>query len=529
MQKEVYSFNEFDFGSKLIRDLVNQKKEVNSFVSDFYQIENSEKAILSKTFSTQQRSLLVSVLSEQNKELNLSPISKSNIDLIKEENTFTVTTGHQLNLLTGPLYSIYKIAQIISISNGLNQKYPNQKFVPVFWLASEDHDFEEINHIYLYGKKITWQNQEQKEVIAGKMKLTQIESVLTEIEALHQNEDLKEKLKRLTQFYRNSNTLADATRKLINHLFGEYGLVIIDGNDKRLKENFKSTLLKEVAEELTFNAVTATNSNLKKGGYHEQVFVRNCNLFFIHEDGKRERIVKENNQFSFQNKSHSLTEIESLINANPEKFSPNALLRPVYQESVLPNLVYVGGGGEISYWLQLKNLFQNLGMNLPFLRVRDSFLILNRKQETELNELKISVNELQKDIDSLTKALTLEKSGEKLDLTSDKLALIEIKMNLLKKSDQVDKSLASMIEAEFVKMSAAIEKIESKLIKTEKGKDDSVVLKISRLQEKLFPEKHLQERHDNFLPFYLSSPDFISTIISEMQFENEPKVRIITR
>jgi len=529
MQKEAYSFDEFDFGSKLIRDLVNQKNEVNSFVSDFYQVSTIEKIIQSKSFSTQQRALLVSVLNEQNKKLELSPISKLNIDLIKEENTFTITTGHQLNLLTGPLFSIYKIAQIISISNGLNQKYPNQKFVPVFWLASEDHDFEEINHIHLFGKKIIWQNPEQKDVIAGKMKLTQLEPILAEVEALYQNEELKEKLKTLTQFYRNSTTLAEATRKIINHLFGEFGLVIIDGNEKLLKEKFKPVLLKEVREEVTFNAVSATNGDLKKSGYHEQVFVRNCNLFFIHEDGKRERIVKENNQFSFQNKSHSLTEIESLINSFPEKFSPNALLRPVYQELVLPNLVYVGGGGEISYWLQLKNLFQNLGMNLPLLRVRDSFLILNQKQETELNELKITVTALQKHVDSLAKALTLEKSGEKLDLTADKLALIEIKKNLLKKSDEVDKSLASMIEAEFVKMTSAIEKIESKLIKSEKGKDDSVVSKISKLQEKLFPEKHLQERHDNFLPFYLNSPNFISTIISEMKFENEPKVRILIR
>lgn len=529
MQKRVYSFDDFDFGSKLIRDLVNQKNEVKSFVSDFYQTENLETIIQSKSFASQQREVLSSVLNDQNSDLELSPLSKSSIESLRSNNTFTITTGHQLNLLMGPLFSIYKIAQIISISSGLNRKFPNQKFVPLFWMASEDHDFEEINHLHLFGKKIVWQNPEQKDVVAGRMKLAQLEPLLAEIAAMYQNDDLKEKLKTLTQFYSSSKTLADATRKIINHLFGEFGLVILDGNDKRLKENFKSVLLKEVAEELAFNTVANTNQDLKKAGYHEQVFVRNCNLFFIHDDGRRERIVKENSQFTFQNKSHSQSEIESLINTNPEKFSPNALLRPVYQETVLPNLVYVGGGGEISYWLQLKNLFEKLGMKLPMLRVRDSVLILNQKQETELNDLKLSVVDLQKDVAILTKEMTLSKSADKLSLSEEQKTIAQVKSNVLAKSNSVDKSLSPMVEAEFSKMISALEKIESKLIKTEKGKDETTGNKIIKLQEKLFPEKHLQERHDNFLPHYLSSLDFISNVIDEMKFETEPKIRIITR
>lgn len=528
MQKAAYSFDEFDFGTKLIQDLVNQKDAVKTFVTDFYQPQNVEKIIKSKSFTSKQRELLVVVLNEQNKDLDLSVKSKSNIDSLNQNNVFTITTGHQLNLLTGPLFSIYKIAQIISISEGLNKQYPQQKFVPVFWMASEDHDFEEINHLHLFGKKISWQNTEQKDVIAGKMKLTQLHAVLDEIESMYQNVELKSKLKNLTKFYLESSNLADATRKLINHLFGEFGLVILDGNDKKLKQNFKSVLLKEVQEELAFKAVSETNRNLKKNGYHEQVFVRNCNLFFIHEEGKRERIVKENDQFTFQNKSHSLVEIEKLIESNPEKFSPNALLRPVYQESVLPNLVYVGGGGEISYWLQLKNIFDKLGMTFPLLRVRDSIMILNQKQESELNDLNLSVKELNQNVDVLTKKMTLSKSADKLTLSEEQKTITQVKNDVLAKSNSVDKNLSSMIEAEFSKMISALEKIESKLIKSEKSKDESTGNKIIKLQEKLFPEKHLQERHDNFLPYYLARPDFISTIVSEMKFESEPKIRIIT-
>jgi len=527
MQKMEFSFDEFAFGSRLIRDLVNQSEYVRPFVSDFYSADTISNSIKQKSFSIDQRNLLVSVLYEQNNSISLSEKSQANINLLKEKNTFTITTGHQLNLLTGPLFSIYKIAQIISICDGLKKSDSTNNYVPVFWMATEDHDFEEINHIHLFGKKIEWKNPQQKDVVAGQMKLDQLASVLDEIESLYQNEELKSKVKSITEIYRQSNNLADATRNLINYLFGEFGVIIIDGNDKKLKEIFKPVFLKEVREELTFNAVSETNFKLEKSGYHQQVFVRNCNLFFIHEDGKRERIIKENDRFLFNNKSHSLEEIEQLIEANPSLFSPNALLRPVYQETVLPNLVYVGGGGEIAYWLQLKKIFENLKMFFPLLRVRDSLILLNQKQVSELDELNLSVLDLQENTDAIIRRITLSRVGNDLDLIDAEAELMKVKSKVMEKVHLVDKNLSTMVEAEFSKMISTLEKIEAKLLKAEKNKDELSGNRIIKLQEKLLPEKHLHERYDSFLPYYLNSPNFIQTVISSMEFESNPKVRLL--
>ena len=221
--------------SKLILDYLNKDEKVKPFVNHFPTLENFEKQIVEKQTHQIDRSALVKVLKEQNQPFNLSKSSKGNIDLLKLDTTFSVTTGHQLCLFTGPLYFIYKIISTINLCEHLTAKYPSNKFVPVFWMATEDHDFKEINHIHLFGKKIEWDTKQNGAV--GKMNLDGFESVLSELKLVlgsHKNVD-----KLITLFkdiYLNNKNLADVKRCLVNELFGKYGLVIIDGDDKDLKK-----------------------------------------------------------------------------------------------------------------------------------------------------------------------------------------------------------------------------------------------------------------------------------------------------
>jgi bacillithiol synthase len=522
-----YTFDELALGSTIVRDLGSRNVNIAPFVSDFYSIPKAAELAGKRNFDPNRRSLLVQVLKDQSVRFPITDAGNKNIALLASANTFTITTGHQLNLLTGPLFSIIKIAQVIVIAEQLRKEFPEFNFVPVFWMATEDHDFAEINHLHLFGKKIEWQDLAQENIIAGELKTAAMNGVLDEIESLFGNEQVRGRIAKLTTFYRGSSNLADATRGLINELFGDSGLVIIDGNDAGLKQAFKPVLLREIREELVFRTVSATNAQLEEKGYHQQVYVRPCNLFFIHANGRRERIVKENDLFKFDNQTLSAEETCTLIENNPEHFSPNALLRPVYQESVLPNVVTVGGAGEMAYWLQLKATFDALSVPFPLLRTRDSLVVLTPKNRAELDELSLELNDLIQPLDVLLKKRILEHSSATVDLSEAQKDLLTAKNKVLEKTLLVDKNLATMVEAEFVKMLAALEKIEAKLVKTEKDKDQSAGKKIAKLQEKIFPEHHLHERRDNFIAWYADHPGFIKTVVNTLSAEAEPKIRAL--
>lgn len=527
MQKRVFTFNELAFGSKLIRDLIAHADSAKTFAGDFFDLEKIEEKIISRKKNPIDRNLLVSVLQRQNQSIGISDLTKQNITSLANENTFTITTGHQLNLLTGPLFSMYKIAQVIVLTEDLKRRFPKYNFVPVFWMATEDHDFEEINHINLFNKKLTWEKTGQDASIAGRIETNSLKTLFEEIELLYQSDDLKSDIRKLASFYLESENLADATRKLVNHFFGDQGLVILDGNDAELKQLLKPVLKQDISEGFTKRCVEATNTVLENAGYHLQVHVRDCNLFFIHSDGKRERIRLEDEKFHFGIKNFSTEELIKMIDENPADFSPNALLRPVYQEIVLPNLAYIGGGGEISYWLQLKTLFENLNVSFPFLRVRDSLFILNQKQADDLEKSELKFEDLQQDIDLVLKNKTLEKHGDALSFSDAEADLLKAKEKILQKVNALDSGLVSMAEAEFSKMFAALEKLESKLVKSAKSKDESARNRILKLKEKFFPNNHFQERHENILDYYLNDKEIIHKILKTIQAENEPKIRIL--
>ncbi|MBI3134293.1 MAG: bacillithiol biosynthesis cysteine-adding enzyme BshC [Bacteroidetes bacterium] len=522
-----FSFRDFSFGSKLVQDLIDRNERVREFSGEFFSTASIKQQIDSRNRFPVNREKLVDALNRQNNGLPLSEKSARNIQLLLNDNTYTITTGHQLNILTGPLFSIYKIAQALVIAKDLEETHPQLHFVPVFWMATEDHDFEEINHLHLFNKKITWNKTGQESSVAGRIHTADLAAFFEEIDALYQNDELKQRIKELAAYYLESETLAQATRKLINHLFGEYGLVILDGDDSALKELLKPVFLSEINNQVTFNAVTQTNQKLEHEGYHLQVHLRTCNLFFIHENGKRERIVYEDDCFKLDGKRYTASELSKQIDQNPAAFSPNALLRPVYQELILPNLVYIGGGGEIAYWLQLHEVFKKLNASFPLLRVRDSVFILNQKQVGDLEKSNLNLPQLQQPVDQLLKNRTLERLGDSISFTDAEADLFKAKSKVLEKVNQVDASLVSMVEAEFSRMITALEKIEAKLLKTEKDKDESSKNRLVKLQEKLFPGAHFQERHENFLNYYLNHPSFIDGVMKTVKSEDAPKIRTL--
>ena len=372
--------------SKLIIDYVNEDKKLNPFVNHFPSFSNFKKQITEKRNHTIDRGVLVKVLKEQNFNFPLSVASKSNINLLKSDETFTVTTGHQLCLFTGPLYFIYKIVSTINIAEQLKEKYPQYNFVPTFWMATEDHDLQEINHINLFGKKIEWDSKQTGAV--GRMSLDRFESVLMQLkEVLGETENAKKLVSLFENAYLKHKNLADATRFLVNELFGKFGLVIIDGDDEKLKQQFVPIIKKDILQNGFVTAIKQNSKSLAKD-YKVQAFVRDINFFKLTKDNRE--LIKE-----------EIAQKE--IAENSENFSPNVLLRPLYQEIILPNIAYVGGGAEVGYWMQLKTAFKQENIPFPILILRNSAMLINDKQKQKIESLGFEINDLFSAIDELKK------------------------------------------------------------------------------------------------------------------------------
>ena len=180
--------------------------------------------------------------------------------------------------------------------------------------------------------------------------------------------------------YTKFDKLADATRYLVNALFGQYGLVIIDADDHRLKQQFAHIIEQDIIEQNSFKNISATNEQLEKLGVHIQVNPREINFFYL-MDGLRERIVFEDELYKVLNTeiSFSKEELQKEISNYPERFSPNVVMRPLYQEYILPNIAYVGGGAEVVYWLELKSNFEHYKVDFPILILRNSGLVIPKR------------------------------------------------------------------------------------------------------------------------------------------------------
>src|SRR5690606_34958219 len=237
-----------------------QEQKLQPFYNVFPTLENFQELVKKRSFDMQRRKVLASSVEAQYERFIISEETRVNIGRLKESNTFTVTTGHQLNIFTGPLYFIYKIISTINLAVQLKQTYPNYHFVPVYWMASEDHDFAEINHFYFDNVLYSW-NSEQRGAV-GQFKLDQ------------EMKELLNKVPFVPDFFKEAylkqEKLADAVRYYVNHLFGDKGLVIVDGNTRELKSQFRSVIKDDVFQNRANELVNSTSEKLDQMGYKSQ-------------------------------------------------------------------------------------------------------------------------------------------------------------------------------------------------------------------------------------------------------------------
>jgi bacillithiol synthase len=491
--------------SSFFLDYIHQKESLKPFYHRFPTPENFKHQLAEKSasFSKANREVLAKALSRQYESFTLHDTVKANLESLTREKTFTITTGHQLNIFTGPLYFIYKIVTVINTCKKLKEVYPEYSFVPVYWMASEDHDYDEIKSFRLYGKKYTWETNQRGAV--GRFNTSDFKALL---------KDIPGDIKIFSEAYTKYSTLADAVRHYVSELFGEEGLVVIDGDDRELKQQFIPVIEDDLFNHTAKASVDVTDDALGKVGYKTQVHCRPVNFFYL-EDGMRNRLEKVGNICSVVDTTRSFTEseIREMIQHSPEKFSPNVILRPLYQEMILPNLAYVGGPAEIVYWLQLKGVFDQFKIPFPILMPRNFALVVDGATARKLDKTKLEITDFFKDKEQLFTHAVLNFTDKNIRLEHEKECITSHFKTIQENAASIDVTLGPLVGAETKRAIRSIEKIEQKLLKAEKRLQSDWLQQIEAVRDTLFPNGILQERSENFLNFYQQDPKFIAKLL----------------
>jgi bacillithiol biosynthesis cysteine-adding enzyme BshC len=511
MDASCIDYKDTGFFSQTVIDYLEDKPELRSFYNQRPDIEGFATVIKNRKV-TADRVLLAKVLTKQYESISKidqpaggrnSKLVHENIDLLRSTNTYTITTGHQLNIFAGPLYFIYKIVTTIKLAKQLKESFPDKNFVPVYWMASEDHDFAEINYTIIGGKKVHWWYEASG--ATGRINPDTMRQALNQYKGVLGLDHHAHELAAIVETaYAKFDRLADATRYLVNALFGQYGLIIIDADDHDLKKQFAGIIEQDIIEQNSFKNISATNEQLEKLNVHIQVNPREINFFYL-TDGLRERIVFEDDLYKVLNTelSFSKEELQKEISTNPERFSPNVVMRPLYQEYILPNIAYVGGGAEVVYWLELKSNFDHYKIDFPILILRNSGLIIPKQSASKIARMEMDICELFKPVDAIKTDWVKKHSDHELSLREEWHELQRIFEKIRQHSSKIDPTLAKSTSAVEARLEHAINNLEKKLIKAEKKNYLTRLEQIDHIKCELFPKDSLQERTENFGLFYV--------------------------
>ena len=507
------TYQETGFFSKIVLDYISGNDLLKPFYQHAVSIDGIKAAIEERKKYSTNRKVLVDVLQKQYAEIILTAKQTFNLQQLSNQNCFTITTAHQPNIFTGHLYFIYKILHTVKLAEEYKKALPENNFVPVYYMGSEDADLEELGHVFINGEKHQWQTQQTGAV--GRMKVDKalvklIDNIAGEVVVYPFGASIIAVIK---DCYKEGVTIEQATFKLVNELFKEYGVLIILPDNAALKRLFIPVVEKELTATFSYKQVEASVTAFPKE-YKVQASGRELNLFYL-TDNSRERIIVENSQFQIPNSKLQFSKqeiISELIN-HPERFSANVILRPVFQEMILPNIAFIGGGGEIAYWLELKKVFEAVGVPYPVLVLRNSFLIIEKNHHVLLDKLNFTVADIFKTEEQLMNQLVKRESGLQLSLKNEMQTLEGFYTTLQHTATAIDSSLQKHTAALQTQALKKITALEKKMLKAEKKKFEAQQRQLQKLKIVLFPHNNLQERIENFIPFYAKwGDDFIKAL-----------------
>lgn len=461
-----------------------------SSISDLHAQAQKKK----EAYSSENRQNLVRVWNSQIASY-ASESQLENLKLLERESTFTITTGHQLTLFAGPLYLIYKVLHVVRLAEAFNKSQNDFKAVPVFWMASEDHDFDEVKSAHLFNQQLTWESGQTGPV--GRFNMDDFKEVKSQFSSFFEGKETE--IRELLAITERPD-YASYLQEFISKLFAEFGVLVLQPDNRDLKKEFIPVILREISGPSAHEAVLNTNRQVEAAGYKPQANSRSCNLFYL-KAGERLRIEPTASGLAIDGKVYSKEELEQLVREEPENFSPNVILRPVYQETILPNLVYVGGGGEMAYWIQLKGVFEVHQTLFPLIQQRVSLQLTDGALKKRMDKLNWRDERYFEPKEDLKKQFLKENESDDLDLSMLYAEFNTLRSTMIEKARSIEATLESFAEAETVRMKKQLESFEQRLVKQLKQRHEQALQSIDFISERVIPENSLQERYFHWLQF----------------------------
>lgn len=517
-------YRQTGYFNKIVVDYIDQSPPLKPFFAFSPSLNGLQKAIDARKKFTTDREALVQELRKQYKAVYSHKLVEKNIDALLSPDTFTITTAHQNNIFTGPLYFIYKILHTIKLAEYCKNSLAPYNFVPVFYMGTEDADLEELNHIYLGGQKLVWNTKQTGAV--GRMKIDKdfIRLIGMMEGQLAVQPFGKEIISLIRDCYKDGETVQAATFKFVHALFAEHGLVVLLPDNPQLKRQMIKIFEDDLFNQTASGIVENTAEKLQAAGYKLQVHPREINLFYLKDD-KRERIVRQATGYKVQGTGLSFTGVALLkeLKEHPDRFSPNVILRGLYQETILPNIAFVGGGGETSYWLQLKDMFDHYKVPFPALVLRNSFLIIEKKRRERISKTGFTAEDFFLPEQELMNRLVTRETKNEVKLNGSFPEMEQLYESFKKQAAAADASLARHVDALKVKTVERLQELEKKMLRAEKRKFADQQRQITAVKENLFPKNGLQERIENISYFYAKwGSDFIHQLcVHSLNLEQE--------
>ena len=495
------SYKQTNSFSKLVLDYLEGVPALDIFYNYKPNTSGVKKAIADRKNFPINRSVLVNTLKKQYEGIEISDKLQDNIQSLASDNTFTICTAHQPNIFTGHLYFIYKILHAIKLAESLEETESDKNFVPVYYMGTEDADLDELGEVFINGIHYKWQTDQKGAV--GRMLVDDnfialMEQIAGQLLVSTFGQEVIESIKK---YYTTGSTIEQATFHFVDHLFGSYGLIVLLPENANLKNEFVPIITKELEEQFSAKAVAETVA-LLSANYKMQATGRAINLFYL-KDNIRDRIEASGNDFIVANTDIIFTK-ETLfaeLKNNPERFSPNVILRPVYQEMILPNVAFIGGGGELAYWLELKKVFEAANVFFPALILRNSFTIIPQNTNLIIEKLGLTATAFFEKENSILENIVKSESVLKLNLTVE-IEKIKAEYEKIKfAASTIDNTLTAHVDALHTKAMHKLQGLEKKMLKAEKKKFEVQQKQIQKVKMVLSPNGALQERIDNILQY----------------------------
>lgn len=501
MQSKNYSFEHLPF-STLFKTYVDDFGQLK----DYYEVNPfNEKEIARKVQAFEfrgDRNTTADVLTSFNKRFDADSAVFENIHRLRDDNSLAVVTGQQLGLYGGPIYTVLKAIGTIHTARKMEKRF-NRPVIPVFWLADEDHDYDEVRNLHLL------QNDELKRFelpaktnhlspVADLTLPDELEQVRTAVqEALHKTEFFDDLWDLLDQCFTPGNTFLDAFGQWMAALFSKQGLVLAGSNHREVKQLTGACLKRSIAQADEIRQQLEEQSQALGQHFHQQVHLYDSNLFYLDPELGRMKINRNGNGWKTDNgKNWQTDELIEAIDSKPEYFSPNVFLRPLVQDVLLPTLGYVAGPGEIAYYGQMKKMYPCFDLQMPIIFPRLSATIIEPAIARIKDELPFRFHEYDQRIEDLESAYV-----EKTSSTDIRALFAEWKKEIEQIAEQRKEQIAGIdatLEASAEKTTALyfneLDRLSTKVYRAVKKQDEIQLKRIRRIQNHLFPENELQER-----------------------------------